>query len=218
MQTALKSKKIERILFLIERREGMKRLGGPTIIASILLAASATLAQDKKPDKPKEEPSYEETRKWVVDKIADAGYARTWKDVQGGIDGHPLVTVYKGSYENISMDDCRLVYSHLWTRTDQIDTTGSTSSHRDESTIPLSKVAATDIVVIQTAWKDWKLEINTPVGTQKSVTRDQMQINHNLGGEIIFGRTPTTDEDSANRLKKALVHAVELCKTKDEPF
>ncbi|MGA8216714.1 MAG: hypothetical protein WB799_24225 [Candidatus Sulfotelmatobacter sp.] len=196
----------------------MKRLGRATIASVLLVAAGAVQAQDKKPDKPKEEPTYEETRKWVVDKIADAGYTRTWKDVQGGVEGHPLVTVYSGSYEHISMDDCRLVYSHLRTRTEQIDTTGSTSTQRDESTIPLSKVGTTEIVVIQTAWKDWKLEINAPVGTQKSVTRDETQINHNVGGEIIFGRAPATDEASANRLQKALAHAVELCKTKDEPF
>jgi hypothetical protein len=126
--------------------------------------------------------------------------------------------VYSGSYEDVSMNDCRLVYSHLWTRTEQIDTTGSASTHRDESTIPLSKVGVTEIAVSQTAWKDWKLEINAPVGTRKSLTRDETQINHNVGGEIIFGRTPVADEDSANRLKKALAHAVELCKTRNQPF
>ena len=194
-------------------------------IAVVLLAAGIGPAQDKKQDKPKQEPTYEETSKWIIGKIAEAGYTRTWKDLQGGAEGQPLVTEYRGSYQNISMGDCRLVYSHVWTLTKQIDTTGSASAYKDELTIPLSKVGPTDIVAKSSAWKDWKVEINAPVGTQKSiktepgVAGEEIQINHNVGGEIIFGRAAATDEDSATRLKKAFDHAVELCKTKEEePF
>jgi len=178
-------------------------------IAAILLAACLASAQDKK-----QGPTYEETRKWIVNKIAEAGYKHT-----GGISED------SGSYENVSMDDCRLAYSKVWV----YSVNGNQSHYKDETQIPLRQVKANDIEVKQyvmpnLGWNDWGVDINAPVGTEKStktkpgVAGEQITNHSNVGGQILFGRTPATNEDNANRLKKALEHAVELCKTQVEPF
>jgi hypothetical protein len=60
------------------------------------------------------------------------------------------------------------------------------------------------------------------VTTERGVAGEEIENKTKVGADIILGRSPTTDENTANRMQKALSHAVTLCKKmkekEKEPF
>lgn len=191
----------------------MKRL------ALLVIALAACFAQDQT-----QEPTYEKTQKWIVAKLSEGGYTRVSK-----------ITRETSSYDKISMDDCRLLYTEteFYSISSEVPsgTLTSETTTKSEVAIPLDKVGASDIAVKHDVNRplgrdEWSVNINSRVGTikmietERGVVGEKIKNYSNLGAEIIFGRSPTTDEDTANRVKKALSHAVDLCKKmkEKEPF
>ncbi len=71
--------------------------------------------------------------------------------------------------------------------------------------------------------ESWNINIHAPVivkttTSEPGVAGEAVTSNRYSLSSIPFGLQQETNEDNANRLKKALEHAVELCKQKPEPF
>ncbi len=71
--------------------------------------------------------------------------------------------------------------------------------------------------------ESWQVNIHAPVvvkttESKPGVAGEEVSSNHFSQFSIPFGFQQQTNEDNASRLKKALEHAVELCKQRPEPF
>jgi len=192
------------------------------LIAILLLAASNARTQTQ-------EPTYEQSRKWIVAKLNEAGYTHhEWTTL--GTGGEGLRPAYAtASLDQISMDECNLRYSEI------LFDSSTEMTFTSSNTIPLAKVS--DVTVkhwviakskFNEEWDEWRITIVAPI-TQKLVEEKRGVVGQELKNttpdktEITFGKSPATDEDSVNRLQKALKHAAALCKDKQkntdkEPF
>lgn len=212
----------------------MKHLS-KAIIATCLLATSISLAQDKQP---KQEPTYQETRLWLVGKIAEAGWANTIKTTSTStiVEGDTSTSLTAESYDQISVTDCVLQFTSIMTTTKPL----KLNVTRTVYSVPLSKVqdikqlreyreaqhtvdttTYTDLRIDQYFDKVdfWDVSINAPTIVKLLDQQSNVvQIFNEPKAVITFGRHSNTDEDTTNRIKKALDHAVDLCKKKAEPF
>lgn len=171
---------------------------------------------------PSQEPTYEQTRKWVVSKISD----------EGGYTIHssrspPAVSAIniKTSYEQVSMGDCVLKFTEVVFNSGMTKPSISTSV----VTVPLDKVTSLKIVQSPPQFdKAVAITISTSGNmiTSKVIEKEgENVVSQDIPAPkniwpIQFGRSPKTDEDTANRVMKALNHAVAICaKPKEsEPF
>jgi hypothetical protein len=217
----------------------MKHLS-KAIIATCLLATSISLAQDKQP---KQEPTYEETRLWLVGKIAEAGWASTFKTISTStiVEGDTSTTTVAESYDQISVTDCVLQFTDISTTT-EVATTATANPLKVTRTVysvPLNKVQdikqlheyqearhtvatpRSDLRIDQYYDKVdlWDVSIIAPtVAKLLDQQTNVVQTFNERKAVISFGQHTNTDEDTTNRIKKALDHAVDLCKKKAEPF
>jgi hypothetical protein len=97
----------------------------------------------------------------------------------------------------------------------------STVEKKDSFYTPLDE----DQVVVTTTFfgESWHVNIHAPAivkttTSKPGVAGEAVSSNHYDSSNIPFGLQQGTNEDNASRLKKALEHAVELCKQKPEPF
>jgi hypothetical protein len=203
----------------------MKKPASATIVAILLLAA-VSLAQEKK-----QEPTYQETAKWMVEKIPEAGRRHSGITTVSTVAGEgKLEDVTTISYDQVSLDDCTLQFTKVTAVVTDYEG-GRDGTTRVVYSAPLAKVKQVDIKHDVTEaqhlagwygspWNSWDVILEVP-STQKQL--DQLgqtaKVDSAPSVAIGFGKLTSADtnEDSANRLKKALDHAVELCKKK-EPF
>ena|SRR5436309_2885388 len=176
----------------------------------LIVALGACLAQDQT-----QGPTYEQTQKWIESKISEAG--KVWKSAVGDSDN----TIF--SYEKVSMNNCRLLYTEV-----QFMHGGGYIPDRtikSEWNVPLNKISDITVkhVQVKALADDWEIRFAAPV-TGKETRTDRGIVGETTknielpSGSIAFGRSPNTDEDTANRMQKALSHAVDLCKKIKEPF
>jgi hypothetical protein len=203
----------------------MKKPASATIVAILLLAAMS-LAQEKK-----QEPTYQETANWIVEKIPEAGRRHSGITTVSTVAGEgKLEDVTTISYDQVSLDDCTLKFTKVTTVVTDYEG-GRDGTTRVIYSAPLAKVKQVDIKHDVTEaqhlagwygspWDSWDVILEVP-STQKQL--DQQGQTTKVDGvpsvAIGFGKSTSANanEDSANRLKKALDHAVGLCKKK-EPF
>lgn len=186
----------------------MKRL---TLFVIVIL--SACFAQDQT-----QEPTYEQTQKWIVSKLSEGGYTRV-----------STITHDTSSYDKISMDDCRLLYTdtEFYAISSEVPS-GTLTSETTTSTavsIPLEKVSDIAVKHFTTVGNEWYVGFKAPILAKKTITKRgvvgaEIKNYNSDGGGFIFARSPTTDEDTAHRMQRALSHAVDLCKKmkEKEPF
>lgn len=199
------------------------------VMIGILVFSILASAQTKQPADPitDKQPDYDQTRKWIIKKMGEAGFTHTDKRL-----GKEEV----GVYEAISIDDCELTFTE--TEEDTVLSNGLVGSSlggsdvttKDTTVIPLGKVSLVRIGHEDSdllGSHDWNvlMDLDGPAVTHKMV-----ETRRGIPGETIknyplqrdasisFGRSRETDEDSAKRMMKALDRAVFLCKGKTEPF
>jgi len=150
-------------------------------------------------------------------------------------------SVNEKAYQDVKVNNCVLSYTETSSRADSI--TGLTN-YRDDVAISLNKLIRVEVEHRQpsppkTEEKDeeglhtitttvsfgemWNVDVygsaivkstkTVPGVAEGSSTTNQYPIV-----VISFGLHSSTDESDANRLKKALDHAGELCKQQPEPF
>ena len=161
-----------------------------------------------------EGPNYEQTKKWIVSKITDEA---------GSTHSNPSQGHQTTSYEQVSLDDCKLQFTGVLYDS-MLDQTMS-----DVTSVPLDKVSSVSVshLVFQEIIDEYRVRIST---ADKVITikrsqkggnsvQDQKVLNMDQTA-IVFGRSKATNEDMANRMQKALNHAVGLCakSTTKEPF
>lgn len=190
------------------------------LTVTVLLLSMLAGAQTKQPAESTtdKQPDYEQTRKWIIKKMGQAGY----KHVDTFFRSTEI-----GSYDAISMDDCTLSF----TRTEETIASsdapvnaGSDKTEKQVVVVPLNKVSGvrfSHLVSPEMGWNEWNLMIETTSNavsyreseTQRGVVGEKLAPGQ-LGSDasIHFGTSPETDEDSVNRMKKALDNAVSLCK------
>ena len=190
------------------------------LLTTVFLLSVIAGAQTKPSTPPTADtqPDYEQTRKWIVKKMGEAGYRHVVKGV--------LEKTEVGSYDGLSMDDCNLSFTEI-ERTIDSDSDKTT---KEIVVVPLSKVSNIKVSHLVTeilGWNEWNLIIETsPNAVSYRVSEiqhgEEKLTNSHLGSdtEMRFGTSPESDEDSVKRTKKALDHAVSLCKgtNKNEPF
>jgi hypothetical protein len=191
---------------------------------AVLLAASAW-AQDR--------PTMEQTAKWLATKIAEGGGTQTLK-VTGVM---PDESTTSSAYRDVAIQDCKLTFTSIG---HTLSTRSGPSHSKSVVTVPLAKVKEDDITVVhvqpvatvgplEVRGERWNVNIGTPVidivttNTKEAVGgSDEVTVYHNLHDVIEFGNSPSIDEDTANRVQKALKYAVSLCrdaaKQVKEPF
>jgi hypothetical protein len=176
------------------------------ITLTLTLALSA-FAQTK-PAPPA--PSYEQTQKWVVAKII----------VDGGFN---ITAAVSHTYDGVSMDDCILTFTEIDVMSLAFQPTETTEA---AFVIPLNKVTSVDVtefhselvqaqtsvntfyVGITIAGKEAMETFTTKDDKEKVVSRTSHPTDRS---SIAFGKSIATDKDLANRMQKALSHAVDLC-------
>lgn len=175
----------------------------PALFVIVALAASFAQSQTQ-------EPTYEQTQNWIVSKIGEGGVTERSPDATT-------------SYEKVSMDNCKLLYTRV------LFMPGGYIPDRTikwEWNVPLGKVQevqARHYTFAPRSTDERLVTFKAPITgketrTDKGVVGETTENVDISEGSIIFGRSPSTDEDSANRMKKALEHAVDLCKKVGEPF
>ena len=182
------------------------------IITSLLIASALSMLVMVNQG----EPSYEQTKKWIVSKMTDEAGSTHSNPSQG----HQTTT-----YEQVSMDDCKLQFTGVLYDS-MLDQTMN-----EPTSIPLDKVSSVSVshLVFQDIIDEYTVRISTPdkiitikrsqKGARENSVQDQKVLNMDRAF-IVFGRSKTTNEDMANRMQKALNHAVGLCakSTAKEPF
>jgi len=194
-------------------------------LAVAMLLVTSSRAQDK--------PTMEQTANWLATKIAEGGGTQTMK--MTGV--MPDETTTSSVYRDVAIKDCKLTYTTI----SQYRSTRSGPSHtKSVMTVPLAKVKEDDITVVhvppfethgslELRGERWNVSIGTPVidmvttDTKEGTgSADEVTVHHNLHDVIEFGNSPSTDENTANRVQKALKYAVSLCrdaaKQTKEPF
>src|ERR1700688_84896 len=203
----------------------MKEPSRATIVAILLLPAMS-LAQEKK-----QEATYQETAKWIVEKVPEAGRRHSGITTVSTVAGEgKLEDVTTISYDQTSVDDCTLQFTKVTTLVTDYEG-GRDGTTRVIYSAPLAKVKQVDIRHDVTeaqhlagwygsSWNSWDVILEGP-STQKQLDQQGQtaKVDSVPSIAIGFGKSTSADtnEDSANRLKKAVDHAVELCKKK-EPF
>lgn len=198
------------------------------VIFSVLSCAARVLAQDK------QEPTYEETRKWIVGKIAEGGWESAITTVGRSEAGETRQrAIISESYDPISLDDCTLQFTEITRHAPDNKT------ERVLFSVPLRKVVNVNQL------REYREEKHTVDETAKWITIDQyfekvdfwdvsidapviakyldqegrvLQTFNRPKAVLAFGKSTATDKDTTARLKKALDHAVDLCKQKGEAF
>ena len=214
-----------RLSVQLMRQKQMKEPSRVTIVATLLLAAMS-LAQEKR-----QEPNYQETAKWIVEKIPEAGRRHSGITTASTVGGErkleDLTTI---SYDQVSLDDCTLQFTEVTTVVTDYEG-GRDGTTRVIYSAPLAKVKQVDIKHDVTEaqhlagwygapWNSWDVILEVPSAQKQLDQQGQTtKVDSVPSVSIGFGRSTSADtnEDSASRLKKALDHAVELCKKK-EPF
>jgi hypothetical protein len=194
-------------------------------ICFAVLAVSGALAQQKKsvppPPKPKDQgPSLEVTMKFIQDKVNAVGpvnYAAYYHDnaVGAGEPGADWTSQFANEASNMVADAgaCRISY-HWRTGTgygevaSDLDTGFLLKDVQDIAVMPMEQLHKE--VDTAAGHPSWSSRIDPPVFALK------VRITDTLG----FKNVDFFDEQLANRVAKALVHAVELCGggSKPEPF
>ncbi len=193
----------------------MKRGLMPIFVA--VLGVSGALAQQKKvppPPKPADEgPSLEVTMKFIQDKLSDVGalnYAAYGHDNAAGRDWTDQFKV-EASRVTAEAGSCRIRY-HWKT------SANGTANPESEAGLLLSGVVDVTVMPMDQDLKEqataqghptWNFRVDPPVFVLKVHRTDK--------GANVFD---FFDEQMANRVAKAMVHAVELCGggSKPEPF
>lgn len=175
-----------------------------TAIAITLALASSSFAQ---------EPTYEQTQKWVVDKISTNA-------------GTQIPGSMSESYEQVTMDGCLLTYT---TNTFYPSLDGK--SNQLTAVVPLAKVSTVELKVFPAGVIPAQYQVRLHVDEAFSVTTVEKDGKGNVinksaelfrgNTSIVFSKSSATDADMAARMQKALSHAVDLCKRnppKEEVF
>ena len=167
-------------------------------IAITLALAGSAFAQ---------EPTYEQTQKWVVDKIStNAGSG----------------DVYSTTYEQVSMDNCSLNFTKVSFLARFTTIPASTTIYAE--VVPLAKIISVEIVssnaiqhpsnkeyrvILHATDKEIKADV-TDKDEQGNISSKKVWVGDKTS--IVFGNHSDTDADMAARMHKALSHAVDLCK------
>lgn len=194
-------------------------------LAVAMLLATSAGAQDK--------PTMEQTANWLATKIAEEGGGTSTIKTTGAM---PDESTDISAYRDVAIQDCKLTYTII---TNETSTSGK--SHRKSvMTVPLAKVREDDVKVVhvppvqpnsplEMRGERWNVGIGTPVldgitteTPEGTAGADKVRVFHNVHDAIYFGKSPSTDEDTANRVQKALKYVVSLCrdaaKQTKEPF
>jgi hypothetical protein len=196
---------------------------GLMTICFAALVVSGALAQQKKsvppPPKPKDAgPSLEVTMKFIQDKVNAVGpvnYAAYYHENAVGAGVSDWTAQFGNEASNMVADAgaCRISY-HWTTRTENgqiasdLDTGFSLKDVQDIAVMPMEQLhKEVDTVA---GHPSWSCRIDPPVFALK------VRITDTAG----FKNFDFSDEQLANRVAKAMLHAVELCGggSKPEPF
>jgi hypothetical protein len=183
------------------------------------LVVSAALAQQKKavppPPKPADEgPSLEVTMKFIQDKLNDVGTLNFVVFLHDNVAGTDLANRNKLELSNVAANAgaCRISYHVKW------ELNGAVTQDID-AWFPLKDVGDILVMPIEQAFKAVDTAAGHPGFTYRSdpplFVLQARRTNSKAVNEIDFA-----DEQIANRVAKAMVHAVELCGggAKPEPF
>ncbi len=164
-------------------------------IAITLALAGSAFAQ---------EPTYEQTQKWVVERISTNA-------------GTQIPNVISESYEQVSMAGCLLTYT---TNTFYPSLDGK--SNQITSAVPLAKISTVELRVIPASTIPAQYQVRLHVDEAFAVTTVEKDGKGNVINKsaelyhgvtaIVFTKSSATDADMAARMQKALSHAVDLCK------
>ena len=181
------------------------------ILTALLLAAMVSVVRAF----PQQKSTYEQTHNWIVSKISEeAGFTHSDPDPSSGY--HTI------SYENVSMDGCKLQFT--------VSLYYSVLRHTtvDVVSIPLDKVKSVSVDHFGDEKDSYSAMIHSSpkaVSVKETTKSNNGSIEgqevHNLDGfAIVFGRPKAENETMAGRMQKALSRAVQLCAASPskEPF
>lgn len=192
------------------------KLYKPIIWIFGLVLSLSTLAQTSVPPPPKPAdsgPSLAVTMQFIRDKLSDIGkvnFVAYWHNTSENSDGSNIVSE---EISNVAVDNTQCQISWHWTEIWH----GVTGNNLDIE-IPLRTVQKIEVMPNE----QFRTEVYAKAGnpnmleqsTSPAVTALLVRLPHNVSNYL-----PFTDADLANRVAKAMVHAVELCGGGDkEPF
>lgn len=193
-----------------------------TTIFFVALAVGGTLAQQKKtippPPKPADEgPNLEVTMKFIQDKLNSIGAVNYMWYSHNEVAGSDEVHKYHFEATNVVADSggCRLIWNAS-IKTDD-GQPGSPPPH----SISLKEVADIAVLPLEQQYKKSNAANGHPEFSIRVDPPIYALVVHPLNpADKYWHYFNFYDEDPANRVAKALVHAVELCGggKKDEPF
>jgi hypothetical protein len=179
------------------------------MICFSILALSAALAQQKKavpaPPKPADEgPNLEDTMKFVQDKLGDVGAVNYAAYGHDNATGNDWTNQLKTEATNVVADASSCRISYHW----KMGINGGAEPDSETSFL-LKTVGDVLVMTMEQDMKEqataqghpvWSFRVDPPVFVLKVRRKDK--------GSNVFD---FFDEQLANRLAKAMVHAVELC-------
>ncbi len=164
---------------------------------------------------PQQKPTYEQTRDWIVTKISEEA---------GSTHPNPSLGNETESYEDVSMNSCKLQFTH------SVYDSFLKTTNVDVQTVPMDKVKSVSVkhLTFEKIIDSYYVEMLTaPKAVSEKRTKksadgnivDQNVLNADSAA-IVFGRPKAENETMAGRMQKALNRAAELCSASPtkEPF
>jgi len=180
------------------------------------LAVSTALAQEKKavppPPKPADEgPSLQATMKFIQDKLNGIGPVNYITYVHDDVAGNDQNQQSKYEVTRVVADPtaCRIGY-HA-----KVEINGKVN-HEGDAVFFLKNVGDISVVPGEQAMKEAVAAAGHPLWTVK-VDPPNFTLKVNRTNSKVFNSFVFFDEQLANRMAKAMVHAVELCGGGSEP-
>ena len=188
-------------------------------ICLVVLAVSAALAQGKKtvppPPKPADEgPSLEDTMKFIQDMVSDIGPVNVVEHIHDDSADNDWTQLSKYEFTKVVANPGACLINYHW----KTQTSGTVTADsdfgiflkdvEDIAVMPMEQYLKE--VVTAAGHPSWSFRVDSPVFVLKVRRTDSKETN-------VFD---FFDEQLANRVAKAMVHAVELCGggSTPEPF
>jgi hypothetical protein len=187
------------------------------ILSSILLATTVALAQQNVPPPPKpapDGPSLEVTMKFIQEKIGEEGQVNYASYCHDSADNSDWVNQFSAQVSNVvaSPANCRISYHTHRTRDGKVtaDSDYWFSLKEVQEVVVMTREQDLNQVDADAGHPTWKSKLSPQIWSVEA-RRPKGDLNY------FYFR----EEDMANRVAKAMVHAVELCgggKKEAEPF
>jgi hypothetical protein len=171
-------------------------------------------------------PTLEETNRWLKEKISSAAFVIQKDSIE-----HHIILTFEHKVTPIKINDCDVVWRETRTTDTKNDSYAMRLGQRDkfevdsdfEISFRLSDIDPQNVAVEKKEhagvppyyWVILKTFSDNKLVRYRNLKSDSLA---GPVGKDDYARLVFTEQDMADRIAKALIHAIKLCKGKKEPF